>query len=145
MLYSKFVKSRMELIRTYISALRMPCRPSLPMVEKQARRRLPFFRPLSQCGLLCGYQSFLGPFGKENSTYISYEKQPDDTTRVVHNTLVHMHDTCGGDNTRLQNTSIKNDAYLAHLRFENLFLRQFATDLDTDKIQSLYEEACYRK
>jgi hypothetical protein len=93
----------------------------------------------------CGYQSFLGPFGKENSTYISYEKQPDDTTRVVHNTLVHMHDTCGGDNTRLQNTSIKNDAYLAHLRFENLFLRQFATYLDTDKIQSLYEEACYRK
>jgi hypothetical protein len=38
---------------------------------------------------ICGYQYFLGPFGGENSTYVSYEIQPDGTYKplVGHNTL----------------------------------------------------------
>jgi hypothetical protein len=88
----------------------------------------------------CGYRYFLGPHGAENSTYVSYEIQPDGTYKplVVHSTWKHVHKTYGDMTSSPQGMY---DYYVAHPRFETVFLRRFATYHDTNEIQCLFDDA----
>ena len=93
----------------------------------------------------CGYRSFLGPFGEENSTCVSYETQPDGTYKplVVHYSWHHVHDTYGHEshNNYVRGKSITNDSFFVHPRLESVVLCRFATYLDADVIQCLFDEA----
>jgi hypothetical protein len=89
----------------------------------------------------CGYRSFYGYFGRENKTYVSYEIQPVGTYKplVVHPTWHHMRETYGGKNAQIQ--ALQHDSFVAHPRYETVFLHRFSTYSDTDEIQHLFEDA----
>jgi hypothetical protein len=88
---------------------------------------------------ICGYRSFLGAPGGENSTYISDEIQPDGSYKplVVHNTWKHVLKTYGDNGL----TAPQDDSYVAHPRFDTVFLRQFSTYHNTKEIQRLIDDA----
>jgi hypothetical protein len=75
---------------------------------------------------ICGYRYFLGTFGWENSTYVSYEIQPDGTYKplVVHNTWHDVRDVYGGSyKLSLQAGSLKDGSYGAYPRIKGVFIR----------------------
>ena len=90
---------------------------------------------------ICGYRSFLGPFGvEENYTYVSYEIESGGTYKplVVHPTWKHVRTTYGDKGDM---HAPKHNSYVAHHRVNTVFLRRFFTYGNTEEIQRLLDDA----